>query len=201
MGKSEWTKQYLKRVPRVIICDPMDEYEGTLYNDPEDMIEHVRAYRVYKVRTTDIDALPVLCSIAMAAGRCTLVIDEAQRTLPQGSRKLPPQFEDIIYRGRHKVVSLVLISQRPSTVHIAARSQFTRMICFRQTEKNDVAWIQNTAGEDLPLQKLRMNEYYEIDPVGIYRGNLDSDQGPHGSIDADASRRPGAPGTISTLET
>ncbi len=164
MGKTRWTRAYLRTLHRIILVDPMAEHEGLEFQDTDAMIDHIMENRVFRVRTEAIDDFPMVCSIAYAATRCVLVVEESQRVLPSGNKELPPSFTDIIYRGRHKRTSLILISQRASTIHIAGRSQWTRLIIFNQTEPNDVAWLLNTTGFDLDPANLPQSHYYDVTP-------------------------------------
>lgn len=190
-GKTFWTRRYIAHRRRVIILDPMLEYEGLLINDLDDMVSHIEKNRMYQVRNEFATDAGDLAKIAMAAGECVkrgkpmphpgctdvcLVIDEAGRAIP--SRTLvDPAIEDVIYRGRHQHVTLVNVTQRASTLSIAARSQWTRLISFWQTEDADVKWIQNQAGSKIDVENLRPLEYFDITPLGIKRRsiNLESD--------------------------
>lgn len=180
-GKTLWTRRYVFGRRRVIILDPMLEYEGLLFDDTGKLLDYIERERFYQVRTEWAEDAPDLATIAMAAGHCVkagkpmphpkctdvcLVIDEAGRAIPSRTT-LDPAIEDTIYRGRHRHVTLVNVTQRASTLSIAARSQWTRLICFWQTEDADVKWIQSQAGAKIDVGNLRPLEYYDITPVGI----------------------------------
>lgn len=182
-GKTYWTQRYIRDHKRVIILDPMLEYDGEMFEDPQKLIDYIEDKRVYQVRMEYAEDAGNLAKIAMAAaGPCqhkgkpmphrgcrdvTLVIDEAGRALPSGGKHIDPAIEDVIYRGRHFHVTLVNVTQRASTLSIAARSQWTRLISFWQTEDADVKWVQSQAGEKLDLEHLRKLEYFDITPYGI----------------------------------
>lgn len=177
MGKTRWTKAYLRNEKRLIIMDIKAEHDGILFDDLADMIDHIQQYPTFKVRTYDPDNFDDLCKIAYAAGNCTLVIEEAEGVMPASQQKPPASFRDIIYRGRHEGVSVVLIAQRPSSVHISGRSQWNRIVTFRQTEPADVAWIESVCGHEIDPLGLTQGEYYDITPWGFRKKMLDS--GPH----------------------
>lgn len=176
MGKTRWTRAYLNaiREPRIIVMDTQVEHDGILFADLGELIDHVMHYRTFRVRTEFVDDFPLLCSIAYAAGNCCLVVEETQRVLPASNREPPSSFLDIVYRGRHRRVSLIMVSQRPSTVHIAARSQWNRIICFRQTEPADVDWIESVAGVSIDPLSLPQSAFYEITPTGCQKKVLDT---------------------------
>jgi len=174
MGKSRWTRAFLRSQSRVFIMDTQVEHEGLLFDDLGDMIDHVMRYKAFRCRTEYVPDFPLLCSVAFAAGRCWLVVEEAQRVLPASRKELPASFEDLVYRGRHKQVNLILVSQRPSTVHIAARSQWSRIITFKQTEPADVAWITSVSGvRDINPLTLPQSVYYDIRPDHCEKKVLD----------------------------
>lgn len=176
MGKTRWTRAYLDAIkrPRIFVMDTQVEHSGILFDGLGGMIDHVLHYPTFKVRTEYVDDFPMLCSIAYAAGHCCLVVEETQRVLPASYREPPSSFLDIVYRGRHRGVSLVMVSQRPSTVHIAARSQWNRIVCFRQTEPADVDWIESVAGVSIDPLSLPQSHYYEITPSGSQKKALDT---------------------------
>ena len=162
MGKTQLVKRLLASQQRVLVMDSVFlEHTGILFHDMRDLIEHVQQYKTFRVRIEDTRDFPMLCAVAMAARRCWLVIEEAQRVLPDSRHELPTEFTDIIYRGRHTYVNVVIIAQRASTVHIAARSQWTRLISFNQSESADCNWIEGQVGRKLELNHLSQFHYYE----------------------------------------
>ncbi len=184
MGKTRWSRAFLKSQSRVIVMDTMLEHDGILFEDLGDMIDHLMRYPTFRVRTEFIDDFPMLCSIAFATGRCWLIVEETQRVLPASRKELPASFLDLIYRGRHKRVSLLMISQRPSTIHIAARSQWTRIITFNQTEPADIDWIQDTSGFKVDPATLAPSWYFEITPTVVEKKLLDDARKGHETIAA-----------------
>jgi DNA helicase HerA-like ATPase len=179
MGKSNWIKVYLESLKRVIILDPMDEYPALEFVDmaKEEMEEYLKGKETFRVKSCNILDLDSLCEIASrgddrddpdAMRNVTLIIEEAQRCLPASRLDLPEALQKIIFLGRHFGRSLVIAAQRPSIVHIAARSQWTRIVSFNLTEVNDVRWIEGTSGYDVQreydIRKLSIGNYYEITP-------------------------------------
>lgn len=183
MGKTLWTRRYIVDRPRVIILDPVLEYEGLLFDDLAAMIDYIETHDVYQVKSQFPADLPWLCAIAMANQSrhdVTLVIDEASRAVPSRMQMLP-QFTDVVFRGRGRPlangrwsrhVHLVVVSQRASSVSIDARSQWTRLVTFNQSEPNDTRAIENMTGADLDLTTLPPLEYYEVLPTGCTRKRL-----------------------------
>ena len=183
MGKSRWTKRYLKGKRRVLIVDPQLEHEGEAFDDMEQMLDRAESYPTFRAKTEFVQDVPMVARIAMVVNdkrrfekghpELVLVIEEAQRSLPSGSQNLPDSVEDVIYRGRHNRVTLVTVSQRPSTVHIAARSQWTRLVIFRQSESADLKWLSDQTGEDEEdFKNLAPGEFFEFTNLGGIKATL-----------------------------
>lgn len=167
MGKTRWTRQVTGGLSRAIILDPMGEYQGISFWDLNDMAGYCREHKLFRVRTEDGTALNVLSCLALVERNCCLVVEESQRIIPP-VYPLPSYFSDILYRGRHAAVSAVIVAQRAATTHIACRSQWSRIITFRQSEQDDVRWLIQTTGFDLPeIRTLGVGEYYDIRPDSI----------------------------------
>lgn len=172
MGKTVWTKQHLRGQKRIICLDPIEEYEGVRFEDLEKLLDYTETYRSFYCCYSVVPDFGLLCQVALAVRDCVLVVEESQRVVPP--RMTPPgAFEDVIYRGRHSRVSVVLVSQRPTTLHIAARSQWTRLVSFRQTEPADYKWIENTAGFALDLAGLEPLHYFDVTPGAWAKKVLD----------------------------
>lgn len=178
MGKSLWTKRHVARLPRLLVCDPQAEYASTLYcDDVGGLIARLQKMpRAFRLSTPDVEQFGLLSEAAMTVGRCWLVVDEAQRVLPPHT-DLPAEFQDVVYRGRHPEVSLLVVAQRPTTVHLTARSQWNRIVTFCQTEKADTNWIRQVSGFDVEPRELGKFEYYDIAATGYERRKLDPPKG------------------------
>lgn len=174
MGKSNYLKTYLQTLKRVIILDPLDEYPAKEFENVEDMLSYIEANeKEFCVKSCNILDLEVMGEIVDSLNDVTFIIEEAQRCLPASRQDLPDSLQRIIFLGRHFGRSLVIAAQRPSIVHIAARSQWTRIVTFNLTEVGDVKWLEGTSGYDVEnendIRKLPVGEYFEITPGGFER--------------------------------
>ena len=171
MGKSNYIKGYLSSLKRVIILDPLDEYPAMEFTDPEEMLDYLEGKETFCVKSCNILDLEVIGEIVDSMRDVTFIIEEAQRCLPASRQDLPDSLQRIIFLGRHFGRSLVIAAQRPSIVHIAARSQWTRIVTFNLTEVNDVRWLEGTSGYDVQgendIRKLPIGDYFEITPGGF----------------------------------
>jgi len=177
MGKSNYIKTYLSELKRVIILDPLDEYPAIEFQNLEDIVSHIEMNeknpKGFCVKSCNILHLESLGEIVDSLNDVTFIIEEAQRCLPASRQELPDSLQRIIFLGRHFGRSLVIAAQRPSIVHIAARSQWTRIVTFNLTEVGDLQWLKGTSGYDLDteddIRKLPVGEYFEITPGGLER--------------------------------
>ena len=171
MGKSNFLKVYLQSLRRVIILDPLDEYPAREFTDIGEMINDLEDKENFRVKSCNILDLEALGEIVDAMRNVTLIVEEAQRCLPASRQDLPDSLQRIIFLGRHFGRSLVVAAQRPSIVHIAARSQWTRIVTFNLSEVSDVGWIKSTSGYDVEnendIRKLPVGSYLEITPGSI----------------------------------
>lgn len=80
-------------------------------------------------------------------GTSLVVVDEADRYLPTAQGKRDGLLEDLVLRGRHRGVSLLLCTQRPALVGYDVRSQANRIVIFRLTAEEDIKAIISVCPE------------------------------------------------------
>lgn len=174
-GKSQYTKRLIKKSKRVIVIDPQVEYDALpMCDDLTALAAHINGNpRLFRVRYSDLRDFDAVCDIASQVPETLLIVEESQRIIPPNS-KLPPAFENLVYRGRHSGTSIHLIAQRPTTVNIAVRSQYHEIISFRQTEKRDIGWITDVTGFEVEddLKNLAVLEYVRFNRDGMKKEKL-----------------------------
>lgn len=75
---------------------------------------------------------------------------------------LPEELSSLVRLGRHRAISQIYVSQRPSGLNRNLTSQSDFIVTFRQTEPRDILWLAQVAGggaEDvrtLPDYKVRV---------------------------------------------
>lgn len=170
MGKTVWSKNYIRTQKRVVIIDPQGEYNYQEFDKADDLISYIYKRKIFRVKCCDLREFTNLCFGVTLVPNTLLVIEESQRILAP-KLKIPQDFEDIIYRGRHTETSLLLIAQRATTIDIAVRSQFSQLVVFRQSEKGDLNWLSDVTGHDLndEVLNLKVLEYLHITSTGIQR--------------------------------
>ncbi len=149
----------LASMHRAVIMDTQAEYVEFREPPSIDQLLLEMDQPVFRLRHQDPENFRWLCLGTRSAGRCWLVIEEAQLILPAG-KEPSREFLEVIYRGRHQGVSVLLVAQRPTTVHIAARSQRSHLITFKQVERADVQWLESVATFPHSVSDLERGEYF-----------------------------------------
>lgn len=168
MGKSYLTKNEVipgiaKNQP-VIIFDKMGEYAGpgakdvpekwNDFNSGRDFLEATKESEVIEnvnvVKCEDLNDYKILISFFYALGApVCLILDEAHFIFDEPDLKsLSNTIKNIARFGRHKGISLVLISQRIKDVPPTVRSQFEGLISFKQLEKSDIDSLKSKGWEN-----------------------------------------------------
>lgn len=82
-------------------------------------------------------------AVALSAGNCALILEEADRFDLASSE----HYRECVYRGRHYGVSIVALSLTPKDLPTDLRRQATRIISFRQVMPADLDWLSEVMGE------------------------------------------------------
>ncbi len=156
----------MNSLSRVIVLDAgFDEYQATQYADFESLALGVTGKSFFRAAYTPRTfEMPVMFDLARVVGRCTLVLEEADRL--DDPRQFG-EYDEAISRGRHYGVSLCAISLYPAKLPAMLRRQTTRLIAFRQIEPRDIDYIAEiigSAADELPL--LKPFHYIDWTPSG-----------------------------------
>lgn len=181
-GKTFWTNRHLvSKYDRCVIVSPVEhvrnEYNGYLCRDLEELAERIdladSERKKFRLKISDISQFETLCQLLYLRGQetgipTTLCIEEAQRVIPS-KKELPDSFKDILFRGGDAYLNLVVVCQRAGSVSLDFRSQWLRIVSFRQSAPADVNWIYQSTGyeEVLGLPNFRPREYLDISPASI----------------------------------
>jgi len=154
-GKSVWSKGFSAARSRLLVYDPMASYAVDFTTDPETYLQPIAdgKLKTFRFGTYLPDELPLFGMASYAAGDCLLIFEECGFLFSRGTT-LDPWLARLVYMGRHRSVSLLLVAQRAASIPIAVRSQASRIVTFRQTEPEDVKAITERIGkqyrEELP---------------------------------------------------
>jgi DNA helicase HerA-like ATPase len=164
-----------------MVVDPNqdDPYPGVILDSAHEILAFAEEFPAFRIVTSAIDELDDIAAVVFALGRTLLVLDEAQSYLsPLINLKSEfPAVRDIVFRGRHNLTSLMTVAQRATSIHVDARSQWTRIVAFHQSEPDDVRWLELQAGTKLDFAALRESEYFDISRHdGVQKKALDTAQ-------------------------
>lgn len=191
-GKSTWLQQYLQGVSKCFPFDPFGSIPAE-YLEQEKLIErfdagYFRDTPKFSVGTRRFPDMPILGSISYLTGKCCFVIEECGVAFGKGER-IEEWLQEIIFLGRHNEVSLVLTAQRAASIPVDLRSQASRFISFRQTEKNDINWTEQYIGqrieelntlprfECLDAEGENVSRYALAKPVGLIQDSPSQSKG------------------------
>lgn len=164
-GKSYYTKDELKKHPRVLVYDVIGEYtDGVVFEDFPSLYDFLdkRFYSDFRAIYRPLDPpgeFDMICSIVYTMYDMVFIVEEVD-TFSVNSISLP--FANIIQRGRHNEISLWGISQRPYRVNRTLSSQCKEVICFRMTEPRDVDYIRFLMGDKAAEEVKNLKLFYYV---------------------------------------
>lgn len=159
-GKTYLAKQIIRTKPRALIFDPVCQFSdvGVIINDPLALIQYLKArgagpFRaVYQPITgpleTDITATEFrnICEIVWCLNDVWFLVDEIDTYAK--ANYCPPFFNNLVQRGRHKQISVMVTTRRhtETTRHITAQAD--TIITFRQHEPADIKYLGTFFGSE-----------------------------------------------------
>lgn len=172
-GKSQWLKQFSKGHHRKFIFDPTytmpwpfidyDEFMDLLINND------FMPGKNFSYATVDSDLVPLMTACGINFGNVLVAIDEASLVFTNPREALPKWASDATLLGRHLKLTVAIAAQRATSIPITMRSQASRLVSFRQTEKADLAALSEWFGERvIELPELHELQCLESDA----RGNI-----------------------------
>lgn len=161
-GKSVWTRRYMSAFNRLFVFDPLGDADVE-YITVEQLIEKyekgdLNYGKHFRLGTISSDDIPFFTSVSFIIGNNLFCVEECALAFENARGNLDSWWRELIFLGRHQSVSLLFTAQRSVSIPIAVRSQFTRLVSFRQIERADVSWMRDYFAdqtEDIPtLQEL-----------------------------------------------
>jgi len=180
-GKTTFIKNQIGIYSRVILFDLLGEftYYETAYNLRE-FFEKLSAVKdenffnlnYFNPKTSEED-FHVVCEAINRLNDIMFVVDEIDYFCT--THAVPKQFDEIVKRGRHQGLNLIVATRRPHEIPIIIRSQMTSLITFRQIERNDLQYLKEII--DLPeedISGLEKFNYIKWTPEeGVTRGKVE----------------------------
>jgi hypothetical protein len=168
-GKSTFIKRTLSRGhPRLLIWDPMGEYEGAVIAGTADLLAGLKAkkFRLVFRPSPDpakrVSQFDFVCRAALAAGHLTLVVEEL-RFVTTPSRA-PLGWAQVCLTGRHRGLKVYGASQRPASIDKDFLGNCTAVRTGRLAYPEDAKAVCKVMG--VPpgeIEKLKPLEWIEKD--------------------------------------
>jgi DNA helicase HerA-like ATPase len=150
-GKSAYLKRTIaKGSPRLLIFDPMAEYDGEIVSDLAGLVAGLKAKRfrlVFRPKSDDklrAVQFDFLCRAALAAGNLTLVVEEL-RFVTTPSRA-PMGWAKVCLTGRHKGLKVYGASQRPASIDKDFLGNCTIIRAGRLAYPEDIRAVSKATG-------------------------------------------------------
>ena len=152
-GKSTLAKRLIRKFPRIVVFDPLDEYPGDfICESVEDFAETVEREAesekfviVCRFKSDSVSVHAVMLQYETAArivkevGDLLLVLEEAEMFID--SYDSDSAINYLISFGRHKGISILGIGRRPTELAVKLRAQSTTFITFQQSEPRDLQYM------------------------------------------------------------
>ena len=147
--------------------DPLNEYfdglvvrsfeEFTRYfMKPHDEFCVICRYQYSSLETVSL-AYELTAKAVWEIGDCLLVLEEAEQFLDSQNRESFLNY--LISFGRHRKISLIGIGRRPVELAIRLRAAFTSIVSFKQTEPNDIRYLEALGFNAEEVTSLELYEY------------------------------------------
>jgi len=168
MGKSHWRNHYLKPVYRLTVWNPMGDFNKGLLMSVEEYRKNIPEMRAGALRVTvepqeyDTEAMSdefdATCAYVEEVGAQHFAIEEI--ALVSSPNHVPPHFNRLCIRGRHRYVSLSIYGQRFHQFPVIARGTASEIVAFRQVDPDDVKdFEERIAPEESPISLNELNRY------------------------------------------
>jgi len=201
-GKSTRVKELTRRFNRVVVFDPMDEYEGegftrttriTGKHSVKEFLQRgwARGFRIAYVpedgnEATELHKLCQLlkavqepyrkCKKGLAIPKLVLLVEEINLSFPE--TKLPKElvgFGNLCSRGRHYGIEIFGITQRVAEVNTRFRGNANQAYFFRQEDHRDIQTIVSSLGPEWrnQIKQLQDHHYLKRQSGAITKGQND----------------------------
>jgi hypothetical protein len=169
MGKSTLVKFAVKDCRRMILIDPMAEYEnGTVVYNREDLYSLVTEENYFRVifRPMDLDDkqeykdIDYAADLALTLGNVTLVIDEVDNYC--NAYYMSNQLRYCIQYGRHYDLSVVVSSRQANRIRNDITAQADYIITFQQQGKQSLAYLEYFSDSPNINKIIKLDKYYYV---------------------------------------
>lgn len=143
-GKSTLARSIVKRLRRVVIFDPHEEYPAVRCRSIAALVSFMELEHhkpTFRVACTfdDMDEYETAIAVVREVGNMWIIVEELNFFVDCWSRDKP--YLDLIRFGRHDRVSILLIAQRAAEIPKLFTSQADAIVSFRQSEPRDLDYL------------------------------------------------------------
>lgn len=149
-GKTLWHRLFARSHNRLLVYDP-SAVSTVEYLPADELLDALVTHQQPEFRygTYRSDDVQMVGCLAYYRGSCTLILEEASLLFSKGGR-LEPWLSRLVFLGRHRDITMILVAQRAMSIPIDVRSQADRVVTFCQIEGDDISWLASRFGEHTP---------------------------------------------------
>ena len=163
-GKSYLAQQLIKEEKRVVIIDPLFEYEtGLVFYDFEDLINYYEEHKpetfkfICRFKTDlEIDFLFKFCEVVK---KLVLVVEEAEIYISPQTRS--SNFLRLVRYGRHYAISIIGVARRTAELSSDLKAQVNTIYSFNQSLPRDIQIMEDLGFEG--IEQLPERKFLQID--------------------------------------
>jgi hypothetical protein len=163
-GKSTYIRKKIQGFSRVLIYDLLGEFEPTVF-DLNSFFAEVKKknreqffYISYFNPKSNEEDFYFVCKTINKMHNVIFVLDELDYFC--SATYCPPNFAEIIKRGRHQELGVLAATRRPHEIPRLVTSQVTEFVTFRHVEPRDLAYLKDICGFDEDQVKALPNYHY-----------------------------------------
>lgn len=173
-GKTTLVKAMLDEFPRVLIVDTNREYADSVdvtFSELPEALDYLKNVArqpadqpfsaAYVPEDIPDDALDFL-RVAYTLENFVLVLDEAHMYCR--ASVIPQPIMMLVRLGRHRAISQIYVSQRPSTIPRDMTAQSDLIVSFQQHEGRDIDYMTRLFGRD--ADSLKRLKPYTVEVFG-----------------------------------
>lgn len=166
-GKTTYLRSQIGLYNRVVIFDLLGEFTDydTAYNLreffeglSENKGENFFVLNLYDPKTSE-ENFHVVCEAINRLEDIMFVVDEIDYFC--SSHSIPKQFDEIVKRGRHQDLQLMVATRRPHEIPPIIRSQASQLITFRHIEPRDLEYLRSIV--EIPEEDIsRLQDFHYL---------------------------------------
>jgi len=173
-GKTTYIKNQISLYNRVIIFDLLGEF--TYYemaNNLREFFTKLSACKgdnffvlnYFNPKNSDED-FRIVCEAVNRLKDIMLVVDEIDYFC--STHSIPKEFDEIVKRGRHQALQLIVATRRPHEIPPIIRSQVSQLVTFRHIEPRDLQYLREII--DLPEEEISKLEKFHYIRWNVEQG-------------------------------